>query len=303
MNLRGLFLTLASFPVNITTTIRGISWYGYETPRRGLTCDWANPMEHYVEELYGMGFRSIRVPFSWEWASSGDGTFFTALDHVFDVVARYDNMNIVLDCHRVFASHQGPQPEESYVTMDMFIDMWKRVITRYIDRPQLLGIEPFNEFQTNDPQYVNNKLTEIISALEDEFPNKLMYYAGGARWGGSLHGISLEHLPFAKERIRYVWHKYHFSSGSNYEQDWDWSLGEIAQNEPHRIIVGEFGWITEEPAQREWALRLVDYLKQRGIHDSFLWTLALSGDTHALYYDDCTTVDWDKLSIVKQLWG
>ena len=300
MNLWKLMIVVLSCPVS--AVIQGLSWYGLETPRRGLTCDWSNPMEHYLKELYGMGFRSLRIPFSWEFASANDDSFFIAMDHIFDEVTKYPGMNIVLDCHRIFSSHQGPEPEEWYVTMDMFIDMWKRVISRYIDRPQLLAIEPFNEFQTNDPQYVNTKLTHIITQLEDAFPNRLTFYAGGCRWGGSLNGISLEHLPYAKERIRYVWHKYLFSSGDNWVNDWDWSLGEIAINEPHRIIIGEYGWITEDPSDHEWALRLVEYLKQRGIRDSYLWTLGHSSDTHALYYDDCNTVDWDKLSIVQSLW-
>jgi hypothetical protein len=52
-----------------------------------------------------------------------------------------------------------------------------------------------------------------------------------------------------------------------------------------------------------WGRQFTSYLKEKGLRDSVFWTVAFSGDTHALFEDDCTTIVWPKYKILKEYWG
>lgn len=278
--------------------IRGINYYGLETPARDFVCGWQHRPSYYLEKLDDMGFNSIRLPFSLEYVRQGN---FEKMDEFFEAMSHHPGMTVVLDMHRVFSSHQGPTPTENGISLDDFVEGWETIIRRYKDNKQLMGIDIFNEYQGTDSTYWNKMLKDVVTRLEASFPNRFLYFVGGTRWGGDIAEIDLEALPF-HDRIRYTIHKYIFSTaGYNREQDWDWSFGPF-KDVPHKVSVGEWGFKSDRWDEVEWAKQFVKYLKKHGILDTYFWTIAHSGDTGGLWFDDCENVDHEKYKIIRSLW-
>jgi endoglucanase len=283
------FGVLACLPV-VSAVIKGYNFYGLETPRKDFVCSWANPISYYIDKLYDLGFNAIRLPFSLEYVREGN---FARMDDFFRAVSKHPDIRVVMDLHRVFASHQGDVPTEGGTTLHQFIAGWNLILQRYHQNPQVVAVDIYNEYQGTDEKYWNSIAKQIVQGIEDKFPNRFVYYVGGTRWGGNLHGISLEDLPFA-HRINYTIHKYHFSGDPS---EWDWSFGEYK----HKVNVGEWGFFSEKPEQVEWAKRFIAWLISKGIRDNFFWTIAHSGDTNGIWRDDCQNIDWQKYDIIKSL--
>ena len=288
------FLSLLSLVTAVTSSIiKGISFYGLETPSEDLVCAWAHPPEHYLSQLKGIGFNTIRLPFSLEYVRKGN---FDKMDHFINECCRL-NLNLVLDLHRIWNSHQGPTPEEG-VTLDDVVQTWLTVLHRYSNFPNIVGHNGFNEYQYKDIQYLQHYHECIFNAVEENFPGRYKHFASGLFWAGSIAGISLEHLPY-KDRIVYSVHKYWFS-GSGDEHDWEVSFGnEFPCN---KIVIGEWGWKQQIPHEVDWATRFIAYLKKKGIRNTSFWTIAYSGDTDGIYFDDCENINWDKFNLLKTLW-
>lgn len=281
------------------TMTKGINFYGLETPSLDFVCGWQHRPSYYLEKLDELGFNSIRLPFSLEYVRKGN---YQKMDEFFDSIHKYPHMNVTLDMHRVFSSHQGPTPTESWVTMDIFLNGWKEIIARYQHNPQLTGIDIFNEYQGTDSNYWNGVSRTIVTDIEEHFPNRFKYFVGGTRWGGDIHEMNLESLPFS-DRIHYTIHKYIFSgSGYNREKDWDWSFGPF-KNQTGKISVGEWGFKSERPEEVAWAREFVAYLKKHNIRDNYFWTIAHSGDTGGLWKDNCEDIDMAKYEIIQSLWS
>lgn len=278
--------------ISKTADIRGYNFYGLETPRRDFVCSWENPVSYYVDKLVELDFNYIRLPFSMEYVEAGD---FSKMDGFFDAIRKHNGTSVVLDMHRVWESHQGPTPFEGGVTLTRFTDAWKRVLHRYSSHPQLVAVDIFNEYQGMDAVYWNAVAQQITDKIEMEFPSRFTYYVGGWIWGGNLHGIDLEALPYSN-RINYTVHKYVFSGGD--ETEWDYSFGDHRS----KMNVGEWGFKTEVPEQVQWAHRFIAYLKRINVRNTFFWTVALSGDTNGIWHDSCRDINWWKYDIIKSLW-
>lgn len=289
--------SLLFLPV-VGASIRGINFFGCETPLVNFDCSWRHDVEYYMKHISDHGYNHYRIPVSLEYIRNGD---FHVLDNFFQLVeTKYPHMNITLDLHRVFASHQGPHPLEGGTTLTQFTDGWISLLNRYKDSPQLYGVDIFNEYQEEDVLFWNAIAEAIVSRLEVEYPERFYYFVGGYRWGGILKGIDLEHLPF-HHRIGYTIHKYRFSiaqGNDNYEADWDWSFGPYK----HKVSVGEWGFFSEKQEDMDWAKRFIRWLKKNDIHDNFFWTSATnSGDTGGIF-KDCEWWDDKKHEIVSSLW-
>lgn len=292
MKILSFFLCAISSVYAIT---KGINYYGLETQAKDFVCSYAHPPSYYVEKLNDLGFNSLRIPFSLQWVL--DKSYFK-MDQLFKAVSDYPDMTVILDMHRIFNDRQAYSPTESWVTLDIFIDAWKTIIRRYIDNSQFIGIDIFNEYQGTDASYWNDMSSKIVMALEQEFPERFIFYVGGCNWGGNIHDINLEHLP-CKDRIVYTIHKYHFSG--NDENDWNYSFGPFAKIS-NKIMVGEWGFKSQNWEEKDWAYRFIKYLKTHNIKNTYFWTIAHSGDTDGLWYDNCEDINWEKYTMIKSLW-
>ena len=269
--------------------IRCMNYYGLETERQGLVCDWAHNEHWYLDKMIdNLQLNMIRVPFSYELVR------YHAYDKLHDLLnlCQTHGMRILLDWHRTWHDHQGPVPEEG-ISRAEFIATWIRVLHEF---PFVWGVGIFNEIQLDDDDftYTNNLHHEVITAIEMEFPGRFWYVAGCPRWGGNCSGIDLSDMPTWNRTLIAV-HKYIFS-GNSVRSDWDLSI-------PRRIpadhwFVSEFGWKQSKPEEREWAVGFLQYLRERGIYNTCAWTIAHSGDTDGWWLDDCETFDWDKAGIL-----
>lgn len=280
------FLSLLGVAQAIT---KGINIYGLETEGRNFVCSWVHPVEYYVDEVHRLGFNSLRIPFAYQWVQEGD---FSKMDDMFRAVQQYPDMTVLLDFHRIWNTRQSFNPTDG-ISLDQFKDAWVRVLERYEVIPNLVAIDIFNEYQGGDAGYWNWILHDVVQHIENRFPGRFHYHVGGLNWGGNLIGISLEDLPF-RDRIQYTIHRYHFSGG-----DWNSAFGNMPAN---RIHVGEFGWKTENWNEKEWAWKFIDFLKGKGIRNTYFWTVAHSGDTGGLWWDDCNNINYEKYEQLKTLW-
>lgn len=271
--------------------IKGFSFYGHETELRNTVCSWVNPPEYYVSFLSGLGFNSIRVPFSLQYVEEAN---WEHLDHLMEVSNSY-NMSVLLDCHRTFSNHQDFSPFEHEVTHERFINGWLTILNRYSNFNNIIGTNVYNEYQGSNYTFLNGYTEEVLKAIEGVYPNRFNYYITGTNWAGTSHLVSMDHLPF-QDRIYYSLHKYVFSSNGNYENDWETSCG---NHTAYEMVIGEYGWLDQDAW---WGKLFISWLKKKGIKNTWFWTIAVSDDTSGLWYDDCLTFNWDKYEIVKSLW-
>ena len=273
-----------------------MNFYGLETPRRGFVCDWANSPIYYLSMLKStMQIDTIRLPFSREYAEAGD--FYLMDNFIHDCTSL--GMDVILDYHRTWASHQGPTPQEG-ISLDQFKNTWTTLALRYKDYPNVIGIGIFNEYQGTDVSYITNVHNQIISTIESLVPNRYLYFVGCPNWGGDCEHVRLDNFSIDESRVFVEVHKYIFSGSSNHD---DWDISMPVSIPPSNWFVGEVGWKHDVPQEREWAETFLAYLNKRNITNVCAWTIAHSGDTDGWWKDDCKEFDWSKASVLTSFWN
>lgn len=291
MKVFGLLTILATAVAQMLDPIKCMNFYGLETPYRNLVCSWKNPPEWYLIRLkQEMGINTIRLPFSYEYIASGD---IAAMDAFIQLCQRMQ-LDIILDWHRTWSSHQGATPEEG-ITLETYVSAWMNLLQRFSKYPNVKGVGLFNEIQLmNDFEYPNRIYRYTIPMLEAQFPNRFAYFIGCPSWGGNCSGVNFEDMPTWNRTFIEV-HKYHFSGASD-RRDWDVSIP--ARIPAGRWFVGEVGWKQHIDEDATWGMGFMQYLVERNISNVCLWTIAHSGDTDGWFKDDCETFDQKKADVV-----
>ena len=131
-------------------------------------------------------------------------------------------------------------------------------------------------------------------------------------WGGMLQGAT--NFPVrlnVPNRLVYSPHEYATSVfvqpwfndptfPNNLNAIWDRNWGFIHTNNIAPLLIGEFGTTLQDPRDRQWLTRLMDYTGQGvgGMNFTF-WTLnPNSGDTGGILNDDWTSVNTTKHNIL-----
>ena len=288
-------LKLLFFLPTVNSLIKGINWFGFETEYKNLMCTWTNDIEWNIKKIKELDFNYIRLPFSLEFVNDGN---WEEMDNFFNIAYQYD-IDVVLDFHRLHSTHQSFRPYDNHFTFDDFLDSWRIILDRYKSYPNLKGVDIFNEYQGNNVVEWNNLSRQIVSFIENQFPERFDFYVGGVRWGGNLYGVKLDDLPY-NDRITYTIHKYWFSDGID-EEAWAATF----DKENHKLIsVGEWGYKTDGTEfEKIFAIEFVDWLKENNIRDTFFWTWTYnSGDTGGILKADCTTIDYEKIRLLHNLW-
>jgi endoglucanase len=287
-------MTIVSSSSSSSDIIKGISWFGFETENRNLMCLWKNDLDWNLAKLQELGFNSIRLPFSYQYIQED---VWWEMDKFFEKVQNY-NLSVVLDYHRLENTHQSAKPYTNEISFDQFLYSWKVILERYKDNPNLIAVDIFNEYQSDNYIEWNNLARQIVSYIETNFPERFTYYVGGVSWGGDLHFVNLEDLSYS-DRIRYSIHKYFFSDTEPLEERWDYSFGE------HKLVVnvGEWGYVSSHPNEVAWAKRFVNWLESKNIRNTYFFTYSYnSQDTGGILWADCTTVDTDKMDLLHAFW-
>lgn len=283
-------------PAFVSSVIRGISFFGCETEYMDFMCTWAHPVEWHVAKIKELNFSHIRVPFSYDYVARND---WHAMDAFFDATDRH-GLNVTLDFHRLEKTHQSAKPYNDRITFDMFLTAWNTILYRYEHRRSLEAVDCFNEYQSDNYVEWNSLARQIVSSIETTFPNRFVFYVGGTNWGGNLQFVDLSDMA-CKDRIYYTIHKYWFSDQQeSVEHAWDVSFG------PHKVVVnvGEWGFMSDQPHQVDWANRFVNWLLSKNIRDSYFWTWSWnSGDTGGITKENCETIDELKMDILRRYWN
>jgi len=323
------FALLLVGPMGMVNAItKGINFFGFETDTKVVHMLWCQPLEWHIQKIAETGFNSIRMPVSedfimsdWNTEYPKDGvinpTFpqhgmksIEILDEIFRLTAE-KNISIIFDIHRLYDSQQSPKPFIDYTiyTFVRFMDAWVKLLQRYQSQPNLLGVDVFNEYQSDNWQDWKNLAEITINHIENTIPDRFQYYVEGSRWGGDLSGANkypLQLAPHIMPRVFYSIHKYHFSD-SNFQwnqaglnQSWDFSFGFLKD----RVMVGEWGYISSDRWQSQWAAWFVDYLRDRGVTNTYFWSWNFdSGDTQGVVMENCQDLNSDKIRLLHQLWA
>jgi aryl-phospho-beta-D-glucosidase BglC (GH1 family) len=278
--------------------IKAISLYGLETNLRNTVCSWVHPAPYYIEKFKELGFNSIRIPVSVQYIVEGN---YDVLD---SIVKKSDDLglNIVIDIHRIGNNYQEANPDKGIQEYgrvnnrdEMMVQIIK-ILTRYVNSKSVGAIVTWNEYTGMDVNYKRDYDTHFIEHVQAAFgPDRFFFFVTGLLWGGILSGYTLEDKPFANKVI-YSVHKYHFSGTGN-RQDWEVSFGNAFP--PHKMVVGEFGF--RNPQDLQFGREFTQYLVDKGIKNWAFWTIAHSGDTGGLWFDNCIDIDWTKYDILKKL--
>jgi hypothetical protein len=280
--------------------IKCINFYGLETERRRPVCDWSREPDFYLKTFQDfLGVNTIRVPFSYQLIHDKD---FTQLDQFINTTTSR-NIQVILDYHRTWQTHQGASPMEG-VTISMIADAWHKLAARYYDNPYVIGLGVFNEYQYQNMTYLNLYHESIIRYVEHKFPDRYYYFLGCADWSHDCRGIVYQFPGISPDRVMVEYHAYHFIFNStekeHLEQSIDFYLPRSIPTQ--NIIIGELGWKQDVDFEVAWAKRALNHFRSRGITSLCAWTVAHSHDTAGFFKDDCLTFDYTKASVLKSYW-
>lgn len=317
--------------------IRGISWFGFETEAFVTHGLYSHSMDFYFDKLDQVGINALRIPFSAEWIFYNLNTYpnngmiaadpslqgkkcIEILDTLFDK-AEDRGIAIMLDLHRLhkeYISELWYSPTDGQYPSNVFIEVWKTMLDRYKDRPNLMAVDLLNEPHGRATWGSGNPSTDwamfveyAVTELSSSYPNHhWLYFVEGINWGHDLQDYNRHPLQLSEElqkRVIFSPHVYGSSVVPGTSNDpgvlyphWDWTFGFLKSQHDKTVVVGEWGGRTDLDAN--WMNILVQYLSGKGMNSNFFWSLMPnSGDVKGLLLDDYTTLDNFKVGVIQQL--
>jgi aryl-phospho-beta-D-glucosidase BglC (GH1 family) len=227
--------------------ITGVNWFGMEDGTYAPHGLWARNWAEMMDEMAGLGFNTIRLPFSLEALQPGkvpNGIDFSKnpdlaglsaiqiLDKIVDHAGEI-GMKIILDNHRS-AAGAGPNGNGLWVdggyTEQQWIDTWTMLAGRYAGDPTVIGADLANEPHNgvwggggaNDWTAAAERAGNAIHAVNDDwliFVEGVGTYNGSSTWwGGNLKGVEFDPVVLnTPNKLVYSPHEY---GNSIYAQSW-----------------------------------------------------------------------------------
>lgn len=317
-------------------TIKATAWFGMETSNCAPHGLWSIALDDGLSAIAGMGFNTIRLPFSNEClaakaSNSINGAVnpglvsLTPLQLMDTVIARAKahGLSVILDRHRPDSAAQSELWYTGQYSEQRWIDDWKMLAARYKNESAVIGVDLHNEphggacWNCGDPARdwraaatragnavlgVNPRLLIIIEGVERQNDGSNTW------WGGGLKDAGAAPVTLAvKNRVVYSPHDYPASvfaqpwfsaSGypANLEAVWDANWGYLVRKNIAPVLLGEFGTKLETPSDRAWLDALVAYLAKTKISYAYWSFNPNSGDTGGLVADDWRTPQKAKLA-------
>jgi len=317
-------------------TIKAAAWFGMETSNCAPHGLWSIPLDDGLAAIAGMGFNTIRLPFSNEClaaktsnsinANANPGlASLTPLQLMDTVIARAKahGLSVILDRHRPDSAAQSELWYTAQYSERRWIDDWKMLAARYKNESAVIGVDLHNEphgsacWNCGDPARdwraaatragdavlaVNPKLLIIVEGVERQNDGSSTW------WGGGLKDAGAAPVTLAvKNRVVYSPHDYPASvyaqpwfaaSGypANLEAVWDANWGYLVRKNIAPVLLGEFGTKLETASDRAWLDALVGYLSKTKISYAYWSFNPNSGDTGGLVADDWRTPQKAKLA-------
>lgn len=270
-------------------SFRCVNFYGFETPAKVPVCSWKHPPGWYLDNLKTtMGIDSVRIPFSYEYASC-EPEMQGLQELVSNCTQR--NLSVILDYHRGYADHQGASPVEKDITFEMYSELWLSVLDAFADNPGVRALSLFNEYQGTNKTDAENLQIRLARIIESVHPGRYIYLLGCANWGTDCKDMytQLSSETFVSRAMTEI-HIYDFHG----------PLDPLKfPPAGTKVFVGEIGWMDWSTA---WAKSTISYLRVRRIKDVCMWTIAHSNDTGNLYADDCETAKNETIQLFNSLY-
>jgi len=302
--------------------LKGINWFGYETPCRMVHGLWARELDDFLETISDYEYNGIRLPFSLEVIQTWDvpplndcvGASLWLKDisvkdtlHIFFEKSKDLGLSILLDFHSI---HQQitPYPWTDDHSLQEVLEVWKKVVNEFSIYPNLLGIDLKNEPHgditwTEWTQFVDT----VIAHITENCPSfQGLFFVEGLQENNSVWGGSFQNMPRVwsvyndfHPRVVFSPHMYGVSvrgdiAMSDTFQQYDEWFGYL--HRAHRaVVIGEVGgWYIGD--DEVWEKRFMVYLKERDMTNVFYWCLNPdSVDTGGLLYNDWKTPNIKKV--------
>jgi endoglucanase len=327
---------------NAAHVIKGAAWFGMETSNCAPHGLWSIGLQAGLAQIKGMGFNTIRLPFSNEClAATSTNSINFALNptlqgktplQVMDTViatAKANGLSVILDRHRPDSASQSQLWYTGQYSEARWVSDWKMLASRYKSEPAVIGFDLHNEphgsacwgcgdaatdWQAaatragNAVLAVNPKLLIIVEGVEKHAGNSTW-------WGGSLAGVKAKPVTLSvANRVVYSPHDYPASiypqnwfAAANYPNNlpgvWDANWGYIAKSGIAPVLLGEFGTKLETTSDKQWLASMVGYLKNTQMSFAYWSFNPNSGDTGGLVKDDWVTPQKEKLAALAPLIG
>jgi endoglucanase len=316
-------------------TIKAAAWFGMETSNCAPHGLWSISLDEGLVTIAGMGFTTLRLPFSNECLSASATTSINAnvnpgLDkltplQLLDTViarAKAHGLSVILDRHRPDSGAQSELWYTAQYSEKRWIDDWTMLASRYENDSTVIGVDLHNEphgqacWNCGDPaRDWRAAATRAGNAVLAVNPHLLIIIEGVERqndgsstwWGGGLKDVRSAPITLSvANQVVYSPHDYPASVfaqswfsdpryPANLEALWDANWGYLAKENIAPVLLGEFGTKLETASDRKWLSALVGYLANRGISYAYWSFNPNSGDTGGLVADDWRTRQTAKL--------
>jgi endoglucanase len=302
--------------------LKGINWFGYETPCRMVHGLWAREMDDFLETISDYEYNAIRLPFSLEvmetWENPplydciGASSWLKDISvkdtlHIFFEKSKDLGLSILLDFHSIH-EQITPYPWTDDHPTEEVLMVWEKVVEEFSMYPNLLGIDLKNEphgditwpLWTDFVDHVIRRITENCPSF------KGLFFVEGLQENNSVWGGSFQNMPRTwsvykdpHPRVVFSPHMYGVSVRGDIAmtdtfQQYDEWFGFL--HRAHRaVVIGEVGgWYIGD--DEVWEKRFMVYLKEREMTNVFYWCLNPdSVDTGGLLYNDWKTPNIKKV--------
>jgi len=235
-------------------------------------------------------FNWLRIPFSADYIVEGN---FIVMDEMIQRCSVW-NISVLLDWHRNNNLFQDDWLE--HISLEEYIRLYSVLMDRYRTNGAVKMIGLWNEYKGNNATYWTEQMTFVMNTFEKKYPDRFYWSVGCPVWSSNCGEMNWSGLPYSN-RIFVDHHKYPFTQ-PNMDQPDAWN--NTFYHDPKQIIIGEWGF--KFPDGKDWADNFVDWLKERGIQNTFFWTAVTnSGDTEALW-KNCNIFEEDKMKLIQFLW-
>lgn len=321
--------------------IRAISWFGLETETCAPHGLWSISVDQGMAQIAGMGFNTVRVPFSNECIAGKTASSINTSRNpklaaasplkVMDAMvtsARKYGLRIILDRHRPDSAAQSSLWYTSRYSEARWIADWKMLAKRYKHTSTVIGFDLHNEPKAeacwgcadrsrdwraaairagNAIHTVNSRLLIIVEGVQYEQDGSNTW------WGGGLRGVATKPVTLnVKNRVIYSPHEYPLSvswqpwfSAKDYPNNlpslWERNWGYIDTRGIAPVLVGEFGTKLQTTSDKQWLAKLVRYMDTKGISFGYWSFNPNSGDTGGLLKDDWRTRESAKLAALRPI--
>lgn len=299
-------------------TIKGINWYGMEINGRVVEGLWARDIIDYVTQMKQEGFNTLRIPFALEGILSG--SYATPIDtgmisaciscptnatswDILDILFQQD-MNIILDLHRLNFSQTSPYWYNNFFSEDEVITGWYQMAERYSNYRNFMGIDIYNEpHGSATVQEWSFFCLRFSNTLAPFLIDKLIFVSG-IHWGEDLRGVTP--ALFSPDRFVLSPHSYGptlnhliYDQEITYRKRWETYYGYL--NTSFTIMIGEWGGNQEYPPDVQWMTYFVNYLVDKQFGSCFWAWNPNSQDVRGYLLSDWKTVNPLKRSLIQQL--